>query len=107
MIFELIYPTKETIQKNLELAVQKNITSAKIFDLRLAAVALSTQINYLITYNTKDFTEIDGLTALLPQEIFSLTSTMRQKAEGKTAMNAAFWLWRSVGLFLPPPTSYQ
>jgi predicted nucleic acid-binding protein len=70
--FELVYLTKETIQKTLELAVQKNITSAKIFDLRLAAVALSAQINYFIIYNTKDFTEIDGLTALLPQEISAL-----------------------------------
>jgi hypothetical protein len=48
------------------------VANAKTFDLRLAAVALSTQINYLITYNTKDFTEIDGLTTLLPQEVFSL-----------------------------------
>jgi predicted nucleic acid-binding protein len=70
--FELVYPTKETIQKTLELAVQKNIISAKIFDLRLAAVALSTPINYFVTYNIRDFMEIDDLTVLLPQEIFAL-----------------------------------
>lgn len=70
--FELAYPTEETIQKTLELAVQKNITSAKIFDLRLAAVTLSAQINYFATYNTKDFAEIDGLTTLLPQHATAL-----------------------------------
>jgi predicted nucleic acid-binding protein len=70
--FELTYPTQETIQKTLEFAVQRNITSAKIFDLRLAAVALSARVNYLATYNTKDFTEIDDLIPLLPQQITAL-----------------------------------
>jgi predicted nucleic acid-binding protein len=36
--FQMVYPTQTILQKVLELAVQKNITSAKIFDLRLAAI---------------------------------------------------------------------
>jgi len=67
--FEIIYSAQAMLQKALELAVQKNITSAKIFDLRLAAAALSAQANYFITYNTKDFSNINGLIPRLPPEV--------------------------------------
>jgi toxin-antitoxin system PIN domain toxin len=67
--FQIVYPTETILRKVLELAVQKNITSARIFDLRLAAIALSTQVDILATFNTKDFTGIEGLTVLRPQQI--------------------------------------
>jgi hypothetical protein len=67
--FEVMYPTQEAIQKALELAVSRNVTSAKIFDLRLASIALAAQISYLVTYNITDFEGIDGLIPRLPQEV--------------------------------------
>ncbi|NJL91751.1 MAG: PIN domain-containing protein [Coleofasciculaceae cyanobacterium SM2_1_6] len=73
--FQIIYPTQAVLRQVLELAVQKNITSAKIFDLRLAAIALSTQVKFLITFNIKDFTGINGLTPLSPYEIFTYLDT--------------------------------
>ena len=38
--FEILYPTKLTVEKVLELAVNNNVTSAKIFDIRLVALML-------------------------------------------------------------------
>lgn len=69
--FQIIYPTQAVLHQVLELAVQKNITSAKIFDLRLAAIALSAQVKFLITFNIKDFTGINGLIPLSPHEVFT------------------------------------
>lgn len=67
--FQIVYPTEAVLHQALELAVQKNVTSAKIFDLRLAAIALAAQVNLLVTFNLQDFAGIDGLTPLLPQQV--------------------------------------
>jgi predicted nucleic acid-binding protein len=69
--FQIIYPTESTLQKTLELAAQKNIVSAKIFDLRLAAVALSSKVDSFATYNVKDFQDIKNLTVATPQQILA------------------------------------
>jgi predicted nucleic acid-binding protein len=69
--FQIIYPTESTLQKTLELAVQRNIVSAKIFDLRLAAVALSAKVDSFATYNVKDFQDIENLTVATPQQILA------------------------------------
>jgi predicted nucleic acid-binding protein len=68
-VFQIVYPTEAILLQVLDLAVQKNITSAKIFDLRLAAIALSTQVDILATFNVQDFAGINGLTPLSPQQI--------------------------------------
>jgi predicted nucleic acid-binding protein len=49
--------------------LQRNIVSAKIFDLRLAAVALSAKVDSFVTYNVKDFQDIENLTVATPQQI--------------------------------------
>src|SRR3990172_3884694 len=49
-----------------------NATSAKIFDSRIAAQALSANVTYLVTYNINDFVGIDGLTSKLPGEIITI-----------------------------------
>ncbi|PSB17782.1 hypothetical protein C7B76_09175 [filamentous cyanobacterium CCP2] len=67
--FEIVYPTEITVHQALDLAIRKGITSAKIFDFRLAALALSAQIDFFVTFNTQDFMEIDGLSSLTPQQI--------------------------------------
>jgi hypothetical protein len=70
--FEIMYPSAVTIQRTLDLAVSKRITSAKIFDLRLAAVAAETTSDYFATYNTKDFQGIQNLTAMTPTDILNI-----------------------------------
>ncbi len=70
--FEIIYPVAATIQRTLDLAVSKGITSAKIFDLRLAAVAAETTLDYFATYNIKDFQGIENLTAMTPTQILNI-----------------------------------
>jgi alpha-D-ribose 1-methylphosphonate 5-triphosphate synthase subunit PhnI len=70
-MFQIFHLAENTLQQVLDLAVQKNITSAKIFDLRLAAIALSAQVDIFATFNVQDFTEINGLTPLSPQQIIA------------------------------------
>ncbi len=70
--FEIVYPTRSTITKTLELAVARTITSAKIFDLRLAALASEAAIDYFATYNIRDFQGISGLPTMLPQDILAV-----------------------------------
>ncbi len=70
--FEIIYPTASTINKILELAVDNNITSAQIFDVRLAALYLEKNIDYLATYNTNHFERISEINSLKPPEIIKI-----------------------------------
>lgn len=67
--FEVLYPSEETVQRVLDLAVDRQVTSAKIFDLRLAAIALERSVDVLTTYNTKDFQNLPGLTVLSPPQL--------------------------------------
>lgn len=71
-IFEIIYPNFSTIERLLDLAVTRNITSAKIFDLRLAAIAIESQIDHFATYNLRDFQSISHLNAIDPPTLLSL-----------------------------------
>lgn len=70
--FELIYPNFATIDRLLNLAVTRNIISAKIFDLRLAAIALESQIDHFATYNVRDFQQINQLNAIEPPTLLRL-----------------------------------
>ncbi len=70
--FEIVYPTRSTITKTLELAVARTITSAKIFGLRLAALASEAAIDYFATYNIRDYQGISGLPLMLPQDILAV-----------------------------------
>jgi predicted nucleic acid-binding protein len=69
--FQIIYPDQSTLKKTLELAIQRNVVSAKIFDLRLAAVALSAGVDSFATYNVRDFQDIENLTVATPQQMLS------------------------------------
>ncbi|KAM3099971.1 type II toxin-antitoxin system VapC family toxin [Phormidesmis sp. 146-35] len=71
-IFEILYPNSSTIVQILNLAVIGNITSAKIFDLRLAALALEANVSHLATYNLKDFQKISHLSAIAPPTLLTM-----------------------------------
>jgi len=68
-LVEIFDPPDPLLHQLLDLAVQKNITSARIFDLRLAVIARSAQVNYFVTFNICDFIGISGLTPVTPQQI--------------------------------------
>lgn len=70
-IFEVVYPNSSTTDKVLQLAIDGNVTSAKIFDTRLAAIILHTDTDYFATYNVKHFKEIEGLNPLTPEQILT------------------------------------
>ena len=55
----------------MQLAVSGNVVSAKIFDIRLAALILGINIDYFATYNIKHFRDIEGLNPLTPQQILT------------------------------------
>ncbi len=60
-----------TLDQILQLAVNGNVTSAKIFDIRLAALILESQIDYFATYNTIHFQGIPNLEPLTALEIIN------------------------------------
>ncbi len=70
--FEIIYPTRVTIDKVFQLAVNHKVTSAKIFDIRLAALILDENIDYFATYNISHFKAISGINPLIPAEIIKI-----------------------------------
>lgn len=70
--FEILYPNQLTIEKILELAVNNNITSARIFDIRLVALILNKNIDYLATYNIDHFQGILGINPLNASEILNI-----------------------------------
>ena len=69
--FEVIYPVRDTLDRTLQLAVSGHVLSARIFDVRLAALILETDVDYLATYNVSHFRSITGLNSLTPQQILA------------------------------------
>ncbi|VXD21809.1 putative PilT protein [Planktothrix serta PCC 8927] len=68
---EILYPNHSTLDKVLELAVNGNFISARIFDIRLAALILDAGIDFFATYNISDFQGIPGLNPLRPPQILT------------------------------------
>ncbi|MBE9224477.1 hypothetical protein IQ264_03185 [Phormidium sp. LEGE 05292] len=73
--FEVIYPIRSTLDRALQLAVNGNFVSARIFDIRLAALILDANIDYFATYNVSDFQGITGLNPLTPEQIMAFLQT--------------------------------
>lgn len=71
-IFEIAYPNSSALNKVLDLAVARNITSARVFDLRLAALVLETGVDGFATYNVRDFLNIDDLPTITPDRILKM-----------------------------------
>jgi predicted nucleic acid-binding protein len=66
--FEILYDNIETTEATLELALETNAKSGKIFDLNILASALSNKIDILYTVNIKDFPKPKNLEVLLPDQ---------------------------------------
>jgi predicted nucleic acid-binding protein len=72
--FEIVYPSSSTLHKVLDLAAARNIASARVFDLRLAALVLETDVDSFATYNVRDFLYISDLPTLTPDRILKVVS---------------------------------
>jgi predicted nucleic acid-binding protein len=70
-VFEVLYPNQLTTEKTLELAVNSNAISGRIFDIRLAGLVITYSVDYLATYNVKHFLNIEGLNTMTPDDILS------------------------------------
>jgi predicted nucleic acid-binding protein len=67
--FKIVYPTKETLKKTIEIAHLRRLSSARIFDVRLYVQALQHRPTYFVTYNIKDFKGLGDLVIKSPDEI--------------------------------------
>ena len=68
-VFRILYPTRAVLEKTLQLAAEKRVISARIFDLRLAAHAIVAGIPIIATYNTNHFLGLETSVPELPAEI--------------------------------------
>ncbi|TAN40859.1 MAG: hypothetical protein EPN22_16755 [Nitrospirae bacterium] len=66
---KVVFPTKETTRKALELADKNKISSARIFDIKLYALALQQKPTYFTTYNIADFKNLGDIPLKTPDEI--------------------------------------
>lgn len=66
---KVIYPSKDTMRKTLEIASQKKLTSARIFDVRLYVQASQHSPTCFVTYNTGHFKNLGDLPVRTPDEI--------------------------------------
>ncbi len=69
--FEIIYPNRTTTERTLHIAVSGSVISARIFDIRLAALIECANVDYFATYNINDFQNISGLNPLTPAQIMA------------------------------------
>ncbi|MFZ5998090.1 MAG: type II toxin-antitoxin system VapC family toxin [Nitrospirota bacterium] len=66
---KVVYPTKSTLKKTIEIAAQKRLSSARVFDVRLYVLAQQQGPTYFVTYNIEDFKNLGDLMIKTPDEI--------------------------------------
>ena len=66
---KVAYPTKDILKKTIEIAAQKKVSSARVFDVRLYVLAQQHKPTYLVTYNIDDFKNLGDLIIKTPDEI--------------------------------------
>jgi len=57
------------MKRTLEIASQKKLSSARIFDVKLYVQALQFRPAYFVTYNIEDFKNLGDLVIKTPDEI--------------------------------------
>ena len=55
----------------LDLVTEQNVLGKRAHDIRLAATLIAHEIAYLVTFNPKDFVDIESITVVLPQDLIS------------------------------------
>ena len=68
-MFTIVPDSLQTFEKWLELVVQHSVVGAKVHDARLVAVMQVHGIGAILTFNVKDFSRYDGVTAMHPDSV--------------------------------------
>ncbi len=68
-LFVIVPDSLQTFEKWLELVVQHSVVGAKVHDARLVAVMKVHGISSILTFNVKDFSRYDGVTAIHPDSV--------------------------------------
>ena len=71
--FTLIEETESILAQWLELVTRYQIKGKRTHDARLMAVAIANEISYILTFNPKDFTKVQELTIVHPNEVETTT----------------------------------
>jgi predicted nucleic acid-binding protein len=69
LMFTVIHDSPQTFVKWHELVVQYNVIGSKVHDARLAAIMKIYGITSVLTFNVKDFSRYDGITAIDPNTV--------------------------------------
>jgi predicted nucleic acid-binding protein len=68
-IFAMVPDSLQTFEKWLELVVQHSVVGAQVHDARLVAVMKVHGIGAILTFNVKDFSRYEGVTAMHPDSV--------------------------------------
>ncbi len=69
---KIVYPSKEVLKQTIEIAGEKKLSSARVFDVRLYVLASQNRPTYFATYDVNDFKNLGSLTLKKPDEIMQL-----------------------------------
>ena len=67
--FRLLSENPELLDRWLEIVTVFNLRGKRAHDARLAAIALLNDVSQILTLNTRDFSGIDGITAIHPVDV--------------------------------------
>lgn len=68
-MFVIVPDSLQAFERWLELVVQHSVVGAKVHDARLVAVMKVHGIGSILTFNVKDFSRYDGVTAIHPDSV--------------------------------------
>ena len=63
---QVLYSNENTTEKALRLCKEYNINRQDVFDMVIASQALNNSVNYIVTYNKKDFLKIKDIEIVTP-----------------------------------------
>lgn len=65
-ILKVLYPDKDSYLLFKDLLTRYHVRGKRVHDVEIAAIALSHNIENIATFNTKDFTGLQGVATILP-----------------------------------------
>jgi len=69
VVQDIISPLPSTLSRYFNLTKSKGVKRGNIFDYYLAATALDNGVDFILTNNADDFSEIEGFTATTLEEV--------------------------------------
>lgn len=68
-VFRLCWNPSEAIVKWIELTIAHQVRGKRAHDIKLLGLMLATGITHLVTFNPKDFPDIEGITIVDPADL--------------------------------------